>query len=208
MLPYRRWHIKMHENIYILTNILLKFVAEVQINNTPGLVQIKAWRRPGDKPLSEPMMVSLLTHVCVTQPQWFITKTEQLFHWLLKRHHKIWSILFRFCTKPNWTNPRLLLVGPSRSHFCDIGIKYKYNLPRKWFWRCTVFWPYLTACVNQTGDLESYKAKVTDVRWGFTLWIGHILWYIKTLFFIYIIFDSQIVFYFCQEPLYPLIPQM
>ena len=29
-----------------------------------------AWRRPGDKPFSEPMMVSLLTHICVTRPQW------------------------------------------------------------------------------------------------------------------------------------------
>ena len=29
-----------------------------------------AWRRPGDKPLSEPMMVSLLTHICVARPQW------------------------------------------------------------------------------------------------------------------------------------------
>ena len=29
-----------------------------------------AWRRSGDKPLSEPMMVSLLTHICVTRPQW------------------------------------------------------------------------------------------------------------------------------------------
>ena len=29
-----------------------------------------AWRRPGDKPLSEPMMVSLKTHICVTRPQW------------------------------------------------------------------------------------------------------------------------------------------
>ena len=29
-----------------------------------------AWRRPGDKPLSESMMVSLLTHICVTRPQW------------------------------------------------------------------------------------------------------------------------------------------
>ena len=36
----------------------------------PALVQIMAWRRPGDKPLSEPMMVSLLTHICVTRPQW------------------------------------------------------------------------------------------------------------------------------------------
>ena len=29
-----------------------------------------AWRRPGDKPLSEAMVVSLLTHICVTRPQW------------------------------------------------------------------------------------------------------------------------------------------
>ena len=29
-----------------------------------------AWRRPGDKPLSEPMIVCLLTHICVTRPQW------------------------------------------------------------------------------------------------------------------------------------------
>ena len=29
-----------------------------------------AWRRPGDKPLSEPMVVILLTHICVTRPQW------------------------------------------------------------------------------------------------------------------------------------------
>ena len=29
-----------------------------------------AWRRSGDKPLSEPMTVSLLTHICVTRPQW------------------------------------------------------------------------------------------------------------------------------------------
>ena len=29
-----------------------------------------AWRRLGDRPLSEPMMVSLLTHICVTRPQW------------------------------------------------------------------------------------------------------------------------------------------
>ena len=29
-----------------------------------------AWRQPGDKPLSEPMMLSLLTHICITRPQW------------------------------------------------------------------------------------------------------------------------------------------
>ena len=39
-------------------------------DNILALVQIMAWRRPGDKPLSEPMMFSLLTHICVTRPQW------------------------------------------------------------------------------------------------------------------------------------------
>ena len=29
-----------------------------------------AWRQPGDKPLSELMVVSLTTHICVTRPQW------------------------------------------------------------------------------------------------------------------------------------------
>ena len=28
-----------------------------------------AWRRPGDKPLSEPMVVSLPTHICIARPQ-------------------------------------------------------------------------------------------------------------------------------------------
>ena len=47
----------------------MKFVPKGPINNIPELVQIMAWRRPGDKPLSEPMMVSLTTHICVTGPQ-------------------------------------------------------------------------------------------------------------------------------------------
>ena len=59
-----------NENAWILLKISLKFVPKVRINNIPSLVQIMARRRPGYKPLSEPMMVSLLTHICVTRPQW------------------------------------------------------------------------------------------------------------------------------------------
>ena len=57
-------------NCCILINISLKFVRKGPIDNNPALVQIMAWRRLGDKPFSEPMMVSLLTHVCFTRPQW------------------------------------------------------------------------------------------------------------------------------------------
>ena len=58
------------KNVWISIKISLKFVPKGPINNIPGLVQIMAWRRSGDKPLSEPMMVSLPTHICVTRPQW------------------------------------------------------------------------------------------------------------------------------------------
>ena len=59
-----------NENVWISIKISLKFVPKGPINNIPALVQIMAWRRSGDKPLSEPMMVSLPTHICVTRPQW------------------------------------------------------------------------------------------------------------------------------------------
>ena len=68
----------LNENAWISLKISLKFVPKVRINNIPALVQIMAWRRPGDKPLSEPMMVSLLTHICVTRPQWVKAWTNYL----------------------------------------------------------------------------------------------------------------------------------
>ena len=58
----------LNENEWLSIKILLKFVPKVPINNIPALVQIMAWRRPGDKPLSEPMMVVLPTHICGTRP--------------------------------------------------------------------------------------------------------------------------------------------
>ena len=60
----------LNENVGIFIKISLKFVPKGQIDNISTLVQMMAWRRPGDKPLSEPMMVSLPMHICVTRPQW------------------------------------------------------------------------------------------------------------------------------------------
>ena len=59
-----------NENVWISINISLKFVPRGPINNIPTLLQVMTWRRPGDKPWSEPMMVKLTTHICVTRPQW------------------------------------------------------------------------------------------------------------------------------------------
>ena len=44
---------------WISLKISLKFAPKFRINNIPVLVQIVAWRRPGDRPLSGPMTVYL-----------------------------------------------------------------------------------------------------------------------------------------------------
>ena len=63
----------LNKNVWIPIEISLKFVPKGPINTIPALFQIMAWHRPGDKPLSEPMMVKLKTHICVTRSQWVNT---------------------------------------------------------------------------------------------------------------------------------------
>ena len=60
----------LNENVSISIKISLKFVSNGPISNIPALIQKMAWRRPYDKPISELMLVSLLTHKCVIRPQW------------------------------------------------------------------------------------------------------------------------------------------
>ena len=66
----------LNENVWFLIKISLKLVPKDPINNIPALIEIMAWRRPGDKPLSEPMIVSLPAYICVARPQ------------LVKRHQR------------------------------------------------------------------------------------------------------------------------
>ena len=120
----------LNENVLILIKISLKFVAKVQISNIPTLVQIKAWRPPGDKPLSEPMKVSLLTHICVTRPQWINGRLvgnqwldkqgrnshryyDLIMHCCLSRFHWICcqpQFIFRL-SNHSWDDTRLCLIS-------------------------------------------------------------------------------------------------
>ena len=84
----------------------LKFVPKGQTNNISAFVQIMAWRRSGDKPLSEPMVFSLLMHICVTLPQRVKqASTDQFFymsrlsncvgvwpHWILYQYYSANSL--------------------------------------------------------------------------------------------------------------------
>ena len=57
----------LNETVWISIKISLRFGLRGRSNNLPASGQIMDWRRPGDKLLSEPMMVRLLTNICVTR---------------------------------------------------------------------------------------------------------------------------------------------
>ena len=94
--------------MWIPIKISLKFVHKGLINNIPALVQITARRRPGNKPLSETMIVSLLMHICVTRPQWVKWNRNQ--HQVIETSRRIFpsrnlanyfkQCLWLFGTKP------------------------------------------------------------------------------------------------------------
>ena len=77
------------ENIWILINISLKFAPKGPINTIPVMVQKMTWHRLGDNTLSEPMMVSLQTQICVTrfQPVYSLWPGDAI------RHQRTWSTL-------------------------------------------------------------------------------------------------------------------
>ena len=136
----------MNENVRILTNISLKFVPKCLINNIPALVQIMAWRRPDDKALSEPMMVNLLTHICVTRPQWVKLMFPDLFGigWLVivtGVMEFVWFIYLRTNRLPHWY---------WRSHACNDIIETPQNTKNhgqySYILRCAT--PILNLCNN------------------------------------------------------------
>ena len=111
--------ISLNENAWTSIKISLKFVPKDQIHNIPALVQIMAWRQLGDKPLSEPMMVKLPTHICVTRPQWVNT---DILHTYQESH-------LVPVKPPSVCGPRLLHSAGSRT------VRGQWDMASKWL-RC------------------------------------------------------------------------
>ena len=102
--PFKR--IFLNENIRISTKNSLKLVSKGLFNNIPALVLIMAWRRPGDKPLSEPMLVRSLTHICVTRRQWVkVRLILEIWQWIIPEHGNVWenSLIHKEFFVFNWS---------------------------------------------------------------------------------------------------------
>ena len=85
--PFARRHFQwifFNENVWISIKISLKFVPRGPISNIPVLVQIMAWRWPGDKPLSEPMTVCWRIYASLSLNELFDTEIERwtLWQWI------------------------------------------------------------------------------------------------------------------------------
>ena len=133
-----------------------------------------AWRRTGDKPLSEPMMVSLPTHICATRPQWvntLATESENSQHYLIsscKHFHKcdnvrqIRHILFTFLniwkTQPN--SSRLCLPLYIRFSFHSATSCWKVRTRQTWLINYIIFYlirkiPYLAIPTSARNSSKS-----------------------------------------------------
>ena len=125
-------HIFINENIWILINVSLPLVPKGPVNNIPALVQIMAWRLPGNKPLSESMVISLLMHICFTRPQYVNLLTYGKLIKLFKG--LIWKDIFASisCTLPivstqHWFTQR---ANQYLSH-CWLILLLPYSITRR-----------------------------------------------------------------------------
>ena len=66
-------YIFLKENACIFITISMKFVPKGPVNNIPPSVQIMAWRRPGNKPFSGPM-IALFADAYMRHPASLIYK--------------------------------------------------------------------------------------------------------------------------------------
>ena len=112
----------LNENVWISIENSLKFVHKGLINNIPALVQIMAWRLPGDKPLSEPMMASLLTHIYASLGLNGLMSGSYMFNkYILPQHPQI-----SVCTRPCVIN--LVLAIWQKFTWCATPVKLSIAL--------------------------------------------------------------------------------
>ena len=137
----------LNENVWISLKILLEFVPKVPINNIPALVLI-----------SEPMVVSLPTHICVTRPQWvnrflnglYYAKTNRRI--AIDRTGKAWIALSsRSFQYRQWPCTQLWQY---RQWPCIQFWQYRQ-------WQCTQFWQYSDRA-HSFGNTDNDRAQNFD----------------------------------------------
>ena len=152
----------LNENVGIAIKISLKFVPEGPVNNISALVQIMAWRRPGDKSFSETILVRSLMLICITRPQW-VNETNADFLPVGLYNYIQWSY-----------NKNTFL---SQNKFESVVCKMKAIL----------LWTVATICRKKRFDLEPLWSALTSWRcqsrllpdWGIVKMVAICRWHFQ-----------------------------
>ena len=120
--------------------ISLNFVPKGAVNNIAALVQIMAWRLPGDNYLNQ-WWYSLLTHICVTRPQWLNIHVQinvmsmELIHHRLVYHvdvllQYVYQLMLSFQTNSMWSQVAWLpFITPARAARSAARRAYNNRVP-------------------------------------------------------------------------------
>ena len=159
------------ENEFILLSP--NFVTKGPNDNIPALVQIMAWRQPIDKSY-EAMVVSLLTHIYVSRPQW--VNLSNLTHWDRVTHICVgnltiigsdngWSPDRRQAI--TWTNVGVLFIGPIGTTFSEMVIEiHTFSFKKIQLKMSSVKWRPVCLGLNVLKQIELYH--VTEPKIGAT----------------------------------------
>ena len=153
-------------NVWILIKFSLKFVPKGPINNIPALVQIMAWRRSGNKPLSKPMMVRSTTHICITRPQWVKKSYFQLLSLLntVECHYNAVQYITVLHTALQWQLQNINKASNSQQtpHSSPSQASYGVFIVRIWEKiDCVITAP---CCTQMAGNHSSWETRTSLSR--------------------------------------------
>ena len=131
-----------------------------------------AWRRLGDKPLSDPMMVSLLTHICVIRPQWVILKAvlycQNVIYVYIWAKNTMVFVLFYLETHCHYYEQYF-------KHLCHLRLFTSGRLLASQFGVKLTCWKFINTTIyfyhlNSKQQLRHWNFRIKKGLWGF-LWI-------------------------------------
>ena len=168
------------ENVWISLMISLKFVPKGTINDIPALVQIMVWRCPSDKPLSEPMMVSLLTQIGIPRLQWANCHwNEYVFIFDLGNSWCYYCVFFEivqfvsvFTLATGWIKHAILLAFPALTVMKMCHLRVCYTLSTGGIQNLT--WFKYSVCIRPYSPLGCLFIPMVCLVWNiiyiYSLW--------------------------------------
>ena len=135
------------------------------------------WHWPGDKPLSKPMMVRLLTHICVTRPQWvnlLVIHTCSLCRFIIDAGSALLSV-----SMMTSSNGNIFYITGS---LCREFTSHRWH---KGQWRGALIFSLICAPINgwvnscEAGELRHHRVHYDVYVTGWGWWVetpSHSLW--------------------------------